>query len=767
MNRIVKFLNTLFILSFITIHSGFATNEFVRIFTSTDGLAHDRVKGFCQDSSGIIWICTWYGLERYDGYRFQCFRPQEELDTNSRMNKAILTPDNCIVVKTVNDKQLSFSLKDYTYSIFEGEYPKEGIALRSPFIDNMGNIWERISQGIRLVGSNPMDYDFVNNHTYPIPRAFYEDSQHRLWIAWSEDTGKSSVEGDVSIYNLNGEKIKTILTGEAVYSIHEDRYHNIWLGTRSNGLIVLKPNEKGGYSQYQYSDIVTHSLLPYNIILDIEEDCYGRIWLATLGGGIYIVEPNYNINNLTFMAPQHYPIHTHDRVRGLMKSDEYMLIATDNGLIKSNICSTTDSLTFIPIDVSDTKAKPADELIHIYQTKEEKILVSSFGKGIYEFDNKTDRYFPFVADDIAEKQAVYSILENPNGKLWITTQTNLLLYEKGGTCESPFYEHFSMIETQPLCDSKGQCWFATRNGALCVKSNEALPTQILTPNIVFTDISFHLPDSTITRPLTLADTVLYIQPEERNLSLHVSALQYCNMNNVRYFWRIVEQDTIWSTLKEEHKIMLPLIKPGRWTLEVRSTDNRGHWLDNTASLHFNVVPQWHEMSLARGIMAIILFAGISLWIWFLLKFKRIQKLYNSLLESQPIVMVRAAMTDIKPEEMLTEADQKFIDNLNTIIKSRMNEQNFSMDALASSMSMSRSVFYRRLKGVVGQSPVEYVNEFRLQYATELLDKEPEKAVSQIAYECGFSSPQYFSNVFRKRNHMTPSEWRQRQNDRKL
>ena len=138
-----------------------------------------------------------------------------------------------------------------------------------------------------------------------------------------------------------------------------------------------------------------------------------------------------------------------------------------------------------------------------------------------------------------------------------------------------------------------------------------------------------------------------------------------------------------------------------------------------------------------------------------------------MLESQPIVMVRAAMTDIKPEEMLTEADQKFIDNLNTIIKSRMNEQNFSMDALASSMSMSRSVFYRRLKGVVGQSPVEYVNEFRLQYATELLDKEPEKAVSQIAYECGFSSPQYFSNVFRKRNHMTPSEWRQRQNDRKL
>ena len=81
MNRIVKFIITLFILSFTTIHSGFSTNEYVKTFTLTEGLTHDRVKGFCQDSSGIVWICTWYGLERYDGYRFQCFRPQEKLDT--------------------------------------------------------------------------------------------------------------------------------------------------------------------------------------------------------------------------------------------------------------------------------------------------------------------------------------------------------------------------------------------------------------------------------------------------------------------------------------------------------------------------------------------------------------------------------------------------------------------------------------------------------------------------------------------------------------
>ena len=122
-------------------------------------------------------------------------------------------------------------------------------------------------------------------------------------------------------------------------------------------------------------------------------------------------------------------------------------------------------------------------------------------------------------------------------------------------------------------------------------------------------------------------------------------------------------------------------------------------------------------------------------------------------------MMSAAMTNIKPEEQLSESDTEFIKQVDDYIKGNLNSTDFSIDSLSASLGMSRSVFYRRLKSVVGQTPSEYINELKLQRAASLLKKEPQKTLSAIAYDCGFSSPQYFSNVFRKRYHMTPNEWR--------
>ena len=93
------------------------------------------------------------------------------------------------------------------------------------------------------------------------------------------------------------------------------------------------------------------------------------------------------------------------------------------------------------------------------------------------------------------------------------------------------------------------------------------------------------------------------------------------------------------------------------------------------------------------------------------------------------------------------------------LESGLSDTDFSIDDLVGSLGMSRSVFYRKLKSIVGQSPSEYINQYRLQRAAAMLRADDSKAISTVAYECGFSSPQYFSNLFRKRYQMTPNEWR--------
>ena len=43
----------------------------IETFTTRDGLSHNDVRSISTDSSGFLWIATWDGLCRYDGYSFK------------------------------------------------------------------------------------------------------------------------------------------------------------------------------------------------------------------------------------------------------------------------------------------------------------------------------------------------------------------------------------------------------------------------------------------------------------------------------------------------------------------------------------------------------------------------------------------------------------------------------------------------------------------------------------------------------------------------
>src|SRR3989442_13025102 len=51
----------------------------IKIYTTSDGLAHDHVKRIIRDSHGFLWFCTVNGLNRFDGYRFVTYRIEDGL----------------------------------------------------------------------------------------------------------------------------------------------------------------------------------------------------------------------------------------------------------------------------------------------------------------------------------------------------------------------------------------------------------------------------------------------------------------------------------------------------------------------------------------------------------------------------------------------------------------------------------------------------------------------------------------------------------------
>ena len=85
------------------------------------------------------------------------------------------------------------------------------------------------------------------------------------------------------------------------------------------------------------------------------------------------------------------------------------------------------------------------------------------------------------------------------------------------------------------------------------------------------------------------------------------------------------------------------------------------------------------------------------------------------------------------------------------------DDNFRIDDLADAMDMSRPVFYRKVKSLLGMSPSDFVRSIRIKRAVQLLEQDC-YTVSEVGYMSGFATPQYFCRVFKEAMDCTPKEY---------
>jgi DNA-binding response OmpR family regulator len=103
----------------------------------------------------------------------------------------------------------------------------------------------------------------------------------------------------------------------------------------------------------------------------------------------------------------------------------------------------------------------------------------------------------------------------------------------------------------------------------------------------------------------------------------------------------------------------------------------------------------------------------------------------------------------------TSTDEKFVKRILEIISQHMSDSTFNLDSLANEAGMSQMQLHRKIKGLFGLSPAEFVKTIRLKRGAELLRIKTGN-ISEIAYEVGFENPAYFSTCFRQQFGISPS-----------
>ena len=109
------------------------------------------------------------------------------------------------------------------------------------------------------------------------------------------------------------------------------------------------------------------------------------------------------------------------------------------------------------------------------------------------------------------------------------------------------------------------------------------------------------------------------------------------------------------------------------------------------------------------------------------------------------------------EPQLNTRDAEFVSAINAAIDGQIRAEDFSIDALADTMCMSKTNFYRKFHAITGTSPNEYLKNYRLNRAASMI--KDGARINEAAESVGFFSSSYFAKCFKAKFGVLPKDYK--------
>ncbi|MFT6921782.1 MAG: signal transduction histidine kinase/ligand-binding sensor domain-containing protein [Crocinitomicaceae bacterium] len=110
------------------------------------------------------------------------------------------------------------------------------------------------------------------------------------------------------------------------------------------------------------------------------------------------------------------------------------------------------------------------------------------------------------------------------------------------------------------------------------------------------------------------------------------------------------------------------------------------------------------------------------------------------------------------ETKFSPVEEAFLEKLNTIIEAHLTDADFGIPELSRKAGLSQMQVYRKLKALTDKTPSQFIRSYRLNKGLKLIQTS-DLNISEVAYEVGFSDPNYFSRTFHKEFGNPPLHFR--------
>ncbi len=127
---------------------------------------------------------------------------------------------------------------------------------------------------------------------------------------------------------------------------------------------------------------------------------------------------------------------------------------------------------------------------------------------------------------------------------------------------------------------------------------------------------------------------------------------------------------------------------------------------------------------------------------------------HNLLQNRRILKLRFG----NGQQSFSNETDTFTNMVLKVLEDNYSDSTFGVDDFARSLNISRGQAYKKFRTTLDKTPTNLLKEFRLEKARNLLTS-GELTIAEIAYQCGFNSPEYFSTVFKEHFKQSPSNFK--------
>ncbi|WP_316765892.1 two-component regulator propeller domain-containing protein [Pedobacter frigiditerrae] len=436
-----------------------------------DGLSNNVVNSLYQDRFGFMWMGTYDGLNRYDGYSFKIFRNKWG-DENSLINNHITALNGDDVNRIWIGTQKGVSFFDYANSkihpvfyIDKGRNVKITAPITSIAVAKNGTTYIATDEkGLFVIqkGSNIAQRIPVSNHVNYTARGLAIDEQNNLWV-FVKDVGlctyhvalgkigltKSPIHSVTSIINFTKdelfigtekglfsyhkatgklERIPAQLSDNNIMSLSIDLQKKLWIATDGGGITIIDlATKKSSFLNASKEK----GMLSSNSIGAVYEDREARKWIATLRGGVNIID---NVQ-AQFRTIKKDPFRENTLVNNFILSfcedeNKNIWIGTDGGGL-SLWNPITNRYTNFVHHQNDPTSLSSNFITSILNDKQQNIWVTTFNGGIDRFNKQTNSFKHYTCFNTVKKIEeinVWKIFQDKSNRLWAGTTKGGALY---------------------------------------------------------------------------------------------------------------------------------------------------------------------------------------------------------------------------------------------------------------------------------------------------------------------------------------------------